>query len=78
MLILFKGISCIPAGNEMQVFGLLDMQEQVETALAKLALSLEGTPAATFLADFTQLDAMLRQEVPALTVMPPTVRYLAI
>ena len=46
-----------------QVFGLLDMQEQVEAALARLAATLEGTPAATFLADFTQLAAMLRQEV---------------
>ena len=46
-----------------QVFGLLDMQEQVEAALARLAPTLEGTPAATFLADFTQLAAMLRQEV---------------
>ncbi len=46
-----------------QVFGLLDMQEQVEAALARLAPTLEGTPAAGFLADFTQLAAMLRQEV---------------
>ncbi|KAK9901547.1 hypothetical protein WJX75_001553 [Coccomyxa subellipsoidea] len=48
-----------------KVFGLLDMQEQVEAALARLAATLEGTPAATFLADFTQLAAMLRQEARA-------------
>ncbi|EIE20659.1 Exo70 exocyst complex subunit [Coccomyxa subellipsoidea C-169] len=48
-----------------KVFGLLDMQEQVEAALARLAPTLEGTPAAGFLADFTQLAAMLRQEARA-------------
>jgi hypothetical protein len=45
-----------------QVFGLLDMQEQVEGALAGLARSLESTSAASILADFTQLVAMLRAE----------------
>ena len=45
------------------MFGLLDMQEQVEAALARLAPMLEGTHAASFLAEFAQLAAMLRQEV---------------
>ena len=52
-----------PAHVRAQVFGLLDMQEQVEAALAKLARSLESTAAASILADLTQLAAMLRQEV---------------
>ncbi|BDA42170.1 Exocyst complex component EXO70A1 [Coccomyxa sp. Obi] len=48
-----------------KVFGLLDMQEQVEAALARLAPMLEGTHAASFLAEFAQLAAMLRQEARA-------------
>ena len=47
------------------MFGLLDMQEQVEGALARLARSLESTAAASILADLTQLAAMLRQEARA-------------
>jgi hypothetical protein len=46
-----------------QVFGLLDMQEQLEIVLSRLAPALESTPSATILADFTQLYAMIRQEV---------------
>ncbi len=46
-----------------QVFGLLDMQEQVEAALANMALTLESSSASNILADFTQLAAMIRQEV---------------
>lgn len=45
------------------MFGLLDMQEQVEVALSQLAPTLESTQSATILADFTQLYAMIRQEV---------------
>ena len=47
----------------VQVFGLLDMQEQVEAALANMALTLESSSASNILADFTQLAAMIRQEV---------------
>ena len=48
-----------------QVFGLLDMQEQVEAALGNMARTLESTSASSILADFTQLAAMIRQEVRA-------------
>ena len=47
----------------VQVFGLLDMQEQVEAALANMALTLESSSASNILADFTQLAGMIRQEV---------------
>lgn len=45
------------------MFGLLDMQEQVESALANMAVSLESSSASNILSDFTQLAAMIRQEV---------------
>ena len=50
-------------GGAAQVFGLLDMQEQVEAALASMAATLESSSASNILADFTQLAAMIRQEV---------------
>jgi hypothetical protein len=39
------------------------MQEQVEAALSNMARTLESTSASGILADFTQLAAMIRQEV---------------
>ena len=39
------------------------MQEQVEAALANMAATLESSSASNILADFTQLAAMIRQEV---------------
>ena len=66
-----------------QVFGLLDMQEQVEAALGNMARTLESTSASSILADFTQLAAMIRQEVCApallalrLSLFPQTVRTI--
>ena len=53
-----------------QVFGLLDMQEQVEAALANMALTLESSSASNILADFTQLAAMIRQEVTCVPTLP--------
>ena len=50
-------------GGAAQVFGLLDMQERVEAALASMAATLESSSASNILADFTQLAAMIRQEV---------------
>ena len=54
----------------VQVFGLLDMQEQVEAALANMALTLESSSASNILADFTQLAAMIRQEVTLAPLRP--------
>lgn len=61
-----------------QVFGLLDMQEQVEAALADMALTLESSSASNILADFTQLAAMIRQEVPPAPLWQCTERRSAI
>ena len=62
-------LGCMQAGRPRlergaaQVFGLLDMQEQVEARLANMAATLESSSASNILADFTQLAAMIRQEV---------------